>query len=80
MHRNVQVRFGGGPTVPLETGITWPTLPKAVVSKSGKVKTKQWTSMRDDARAKINIAAAQFPWFQWSVYYLEEGRWIKEKI
>jgi len=80
MHRNVQVRFGGGPTVPLETGITWPTLPKAVVVKSGKVKTKQWTSMRDDARAKINIAAAQFPWFRWSVYYLEEGRWTKEKV
>ena len=36
--------------------------------------------MRDDARAKINIAAAQFPWFQWAVYYLEEGRWTKEKL
>jgi hypothetical protein len=47
--------------------------PKTVVVRSGKVKTKQWSSMRDDARAKINIAAAQFPWFQWSVYYLEEG-------
>jgi len=53
---------------------------KTLVSKSGKVRKKQWSSMRDDARAKINIAAAQFPWFKWSVYYLEEGRWIKEKI
>ncbi len=53
---------------------------RAVVAKSGKVRTTQWSSMRDDARAKINIAASQFPWFQWSVYYLEGGRWAKEKV
>ena len=53
---------------------------RVILDKSGKLKTKQWTSMRDDARAKINVAAAQFPWFQWSVCYLEEGRWIKENV
>lgn len=45
-----------------------------------KVKRKDWSSMRDDARVKINIAAEFFPWFRWSVYYLEHGRWIREAI
>jgi hypothetical protein len=54
---------------------------KIVLDKSGKAKTKQWSSMRDDARVKINIAATQFPWFKWSVWYaLENGEWVKEKV
>jgi len=53
---------------------------KTVMSKSGKLRKQQWSSMRDDARAKINIAAELFPWFRWAVYYLDGSRWIKEDI
>lgn len=45
-----------------------------------KAKTKNWSSMRDDARVKINLAAKLFPWFEWSVYYLDGKSWIKESI
>jgi len=53
---------------------------KTVVTQSGKLRKKQWSSMRDDARVKINIAAEMFPWFQWSVCYREAGRWVKEMV
>ncbi len=43
-------------------------------------KKKQWTSMRDDARVKINMAAEIFPWYEWSVYYDGQGQWIKESV
>jgi len=45
-----------------------------------KAKNKDWTSMKDDARCKINIAAELFPWFRWTIYYLERGRWTKELV
>lgn len=53
---------------------------KLVVNKSGKLRKKQWSSMRDDARCKINIAAELYPRFRWAVYYFERNRWIKEAI
>lgn len=45
-----------------------------------KAKRGKWTSMRDDARAKINIAADRFPWFKFTVAYLEKGEWTFEKV
>lgn len=54
---------------------------KAVISKSGKPMKKPWSSMRDDARAKINIAAELFPWFRWAVWYRgADGIWTKEAV
>lgn len=29
---------------------------------------KKWTSMRDDARVKINVASNKFPHFKWRIY------------
>jgi hypothetical protein len=53
---------------------------KSVTTKSGKLRKKQWSSMEDDARVKINIVAGLHPWYEWSVYYFEQGQWIKESV
>ena len=45
-----------------------------------KAKNKRWTSMRDDARAKINIASEMFPWFEFKVAYLERGQWTEKGV
>jgi hypothetical protein len=45
-----------------------------------KAKSGKWSSMRDDARSKINIAASMFPWFQFTVAYLEKGEWSFERL
>ena len=45
-----------------------------------KAKRGDWTSMRDDARVKVNIAAARFPWFKFTVAFLEKGEWTFEKV
>jgi len=45
-----------------------------------KARRGSWSSMRDDARAKINIAADKFPWFKFTVAYLEKGKWTFENV
>lgn len=45
-----------------------------------KARRGDWTSMRDDARAKINIASGKFPWFRFKVAYLEKGEWTFEAV
>ena len=45
-----------------------------------KAKSGKWTSMRDDARAKVNIAADRFPWFKFTVAYLEKGEWTFKDV
>lgn len=45
-----------------------------------KAKRGKWTSMRDDARAKINIAADLYPFFRWTVVYAEGGNWTHETL
>ena len=43
-----------------------------------KAKRGDWTSMRDDARVKINVCAELFPWFEFNVVYLTKGGWVNE--
>jgi len=47
-----------------------------------EVKTKRgkWTSMRDDARVKINMVAEMFPWFEFRVAYYEKGRFTEKGV
>ncbi len=53
--------------------------PNPGYTETGK-KKRQWTSMRDDARVKMNMAAEIFKWYEWSVYYYEQGKWTKESV
>lgn len=45
-----------------------------------KARRGDWSSMRDDARAKVNIASGKFPWFRFKVAYLEKGEWSFEAL
>ena len=45
-----------------------------------KMKRGKWTSMKDDARAKVNIASALFDFFKWTVVYYENGIWTEEHL
>ena len=45
-----------------------------------KAKRGKWTSMKDDARAKLNIASETFSWFKFTALYYENGVWTEEHL